>query len=127
MIKKEWNFCYESGIIEELTTTEQELVQQARQAATEAYAPYSHFRVGCALELTDGTILTGNNQENASYPCGICAERTTLHYAQPHHRSRESKWLDIESAATLRFVSSIPARSRKQAGFPLAHHHGRKP
>ena len=85
MIKKEWIFCYESGTIEELTAAEQELVHRARRAAADAYAPYSHFRVGCALELTDDTVLTGNNQENASYPCGICAERTTLHHAQAIH------------------------------------------
>jgi cytidine deaminase len=50
-----------------------------------AYAPYSSFRVGAAIRLADGKIMTGNNQENASYPCGLCAERVALFYAQAQY------------------------------------------
>ncbi|MCB0763187.1 MAG: cytidine deaminase, partial [Flavobacteriales bacterium] len=50
-------------------------------AASRAYAPYSNFHVGAALRLADGTVVSGNNQENASFPAGICAERTALHAA----------------------------------------------
>ena len=54
------------------------LLEAARQATENAYAPYSKFRVGAAVRLTNGQILTGSNQENASFPAGICAERVTL-------------------------------------------------
>ena len=49
-----------------------------KQLQKKAYAPYSHFNVGAAALLTDGKIVTGTNQENASYPVGICAERVLL-------------------------------------------------
>jgi cytidine deaminase len=54
------------------------LLEAARQATGSAYAPYSRFRVGAALRLSNGNILTGSNQENASFPAGICAERVVL-------------------------------------------------
>jgi cytidine deaminase len=55
-----------------------QLLEAARQATGHAYAPYSNFRVGAALRLSDGSIITGSNQENASFPAGICAERVAL-------------------------------------------------
>ena len=61
-----------------LSDADKELILEARKATENAYAPYSGFRVGAAGRLKDGTILTGTNQENASYPVGICAERTLL-------------------------------------------------
>jgi cytidine deaminase len=54
------------------------LLEAAKKAASHAYAPYSKFRVGAAVRLADGQIVSGSNQENASYPAGICAERVTL-------------------------------------------------
>lgn len=54
------------------------LLDQARQAALHAYAPYSGFRVGAALRLTSGEIVTGTNVENVSYGLTICAERSAL-------------------------------------------------
>jgi cytidine deaminase len=56
----------------------QSLFDQAQQAAQNAYAPYSHFRVGAALRLTNGEIVTGTNVENVSYGLTICAERSAL-------------------------------------------------
>jgi len=55
-----------------------QLVETAVKAAQNAYIPYSHYRVGAALRASDGTIYTGCNVENASYPASICAERTAL-------------------------------------------------
>ena len=65
----------------QLADKDNELIMKAREAAKSAYAPYSGFRVGAAVLLQNGTIITGNNQENAAYPSGLCAERTALFYA----------------------------------------------
>ncbi|MCC2545075.1 cytidine deaminase [Hymenobacter sp. BT175] len=62
----------------ELTSAEALVWQQARAATDHAYAPYSHFHVGAALLLEDGSVFQGTNQENAAYPSGLCAERTAL-------------------------------------------------
>jgi cytidine deaminase len=62
--------------------TDEELVELARDAALKAYAPYSRFQVGCAVESTDGDVVTGANMENACYRLGICAEQSALAAAQ---------------------------------------------
>lgn len=56
----------------------QELITAAELATEKAHAPYSNFKVGAALLMDDGSVITGANQENASYPAGICAERAAL-------------------------------------------------
>jgi cytidine deaminase len=58
--------------------SDQELYEQAKDAAAGAYAPYSQFNVGAAVLLRDGRVITGVNVENASYPLGMCAERCAL-------------------------------------------------
>ena len=58
--------------------TNEELLKLAEQASRNSYSPYSHFRVGAALECADGTIFTGCNVENSAYGCSICAERTAM-------------------------------------------------
>lgn len=67
---------------QELTADDRELVDRAIKATENAYAPYSHFYVGAAIRLQDGTIFTGANQENAAFTSGTCAERATLFAAQ---------------------------------------------
>lgn len=62
--------------------TEEELVERARKAALRAYAPYSCFQVGCAVESVDGEVVTGANMENACYRLGVCAEQSALTAAQ---------------------------------------------
>ena len=57
------------------------LMEEAKAARLKAYAPYSNFLVGAAILLDNGNVVTGNNQENASYPSGLCAERTAIYYA----------------------------------------------
>jgi cytidine deaminase len=62
--------------------TDQDLVEAAREAALNAYAPYSRFSVGCAIESVDGAVATGVNVENACYRLGVCAEQSALSAAQ---------------------------------------------
>lgn len=62
--------------------TDQDLIAAARTAALRAYAPYSRFSVGCAIESVDGEIVTGANMENACYRLGVCAEVSALTAAQ---------------------------------------------
>ena len=62
----------------ELNSIDLILLERARSITKSAYAPYSNFNVGAAAQLIDGTIVTATNQENASYPVGICAERVLL-------------------------------------------------
>ena len=57
------------------------LMNHAIKARNNAYAPYSNFNVGAAILLDSGEIISGSNQENASYPSGLCAERTAIYYA----------------------------------------------
>lgn len=79
MKKERFEFDYELyDSIDELSAADAELLEAARQATVHAYAPYSHFHVAAAARLVDGEIVTGTNQENASYPVGICAERVLL-------------------------------------------------
>lgn len=63
---------------EELVPGDLELVQAAREAALNAYAPYSGFSVGAAVRLESGRIISGTNVENAAFPAGICAERNAM-------------------------------------------------
>ncbi len=58
--------------------TKKELYDKALKATENSYAPYSHFHVGAAVLTEDGSVYTGCNIENASYPAGICAERTAM-------------------------------------------------
>lgn len=65
----------------ELPEEDRALLTMAHEAALRAYARYSNFQVGAALRMRDGRVVMGNNQENASFPAGTCAERTALHAA----------------------------------------------
>ena len=83
--------------LDELPDAEKKLIQLAKQATSKAYAPYSNFQVGTAVLLDNGEILTGNNQENAAFSSGLCAERVVLFYANA--RYPEAKVLTIAVAA----------------------------
>ena len=61
-----------------MTAADRELFERALTVAEHAYAPYSRFHVGAAVRTRDGRIFEGVNVENAAYPLGVCAERTTL-------------------------------------------------
>ena len=72
---------YRECQVEELSPHLQQLVQKAKEACERSYAPYSKFHVGAALLLDNREIVTGSNQENASFPAGTCAERCAVFYA----------------------------------------------
>lgn len=70
------------AVAKDKTMTDEQLLDLARAAATRAYAPYSSFHVGCAVESVDGQVVTGANMENACYRLGVCAEQSALTAAQ---------------------------------------------
>ena len=67
--------------LSELSDEEKFWIDSAVISSKQAYAPYSELNVGAAVILANGQIITGNNQENAAYPSGLCAERVALFYA----------------------------------------------
>jgi cytidine deaminase len=68
--------------VKDKSMTDEQLLDLARTAAAKAYAPYSNFHVGCAVESVDGQVVTGANMENACYRLGLCAEQSALTAAQ---------------------------------------------
>lgn len=79
--KKEF-FIYETyDAVVELEEKDRLLLEEADKICKTAYANYSNFKVGAAVRLKSGKIITGNNQENAAYPSGLCAERVAMFYA----------------------------------------------
>jgi len=85
--------------LDELPHDVQQLMQQTFEARDRAYAPYSKFHVGAAILLENGKVITGNNQENASYPSGLCAERTAIYYAGANYPGTGIKIMAISAKA----------------------------
>ena len=83
------------------------LMHKAFEAREKAYAPYSKFHVGAAILLDNGEIVTGNNQENASYPSGLCAERTAIYYAGSQYPDTKIVRMAI-SASSKKKPTTIP-------------------
>jgi cytidine deaminase len=77
----------EYNSLEELNLSDKELVVAAREAAHNAYAPYSKFKVGSAVRLESGIIVRGANVENAAFPSGMCAERNALSFSASNYPS----------------------------------------
>ena len=79
------NISYEHYTLDTLPTSDSELVKAAFEATTQAYAPFSGFKVGAAARLRSGEIITAANCESEVFPSGLCAERSLLyHYATNH-------------------------------------------
>ena len=91
---------------EELSEEERRLVDAAKEATARSYAPYSRFHVGAAALLANGIIVSGSNQENAAYPSGTCAERTTLFYANSQYPDQPVKALAIAARNASGFLDS---------------------
>ena len=97
---------------EELGSEEKCLVDAARKAAAGAYAPYSHFHVGAAILLDDGTVVTGANQENAAYPSGTCAERSACYYAGANYPGVKFKMIAVTALDKDMKEPSLPTAPR---------------
>lgn len=98
LVREELRIAYELiDNLAELAEEEQKLLQEAYSAAENAYAPYSKFHVGCAVLLKNGEIFTGNNQENAAYPSGLCAERVALFHIGSINRHREIQSIAVRA------------------------------
>lgn len=113
-IKKEVSLTILSAA--ELSKGQTELVKQAKEAAKKAYSPYSNFQVGAALRLKDGSIVRGNNQENSSYPTGLCAERVAIFAANAANPDAEYTSIAITAKKTdsREFISVTPCGSCRQ-------------
>ena len=85
----------------ELSTEDKMLMNKAIEARGNAYAPYSKFHVGAALLLDNGEIVLGNNQENAAYPSGMCAERVAIWQAGSLFPGVKIKKLAISASSTI--------------------------
>lgn len=90
--------------MDELSQSDRELVSAAMEATKGSYAPYSKFRVGAAARLANGLVFTGANQENAAYPSGLCAERTTLFAANAQYPDQPVLALAIAARKGYRFM-----------------------
>jgi cytidine deaminase len=98
-MQREININFEA--IENYTTLseiEKKLFDAAMNIRKIAYAPYSKFLVGCAILLENGEIYTGTNQENAAYPSGLCAERTTIFWTAANFPDQKIKKLFVIGA-----------------------------
>jgi cytidine deaminase len=115
------------GSVKDLSPADQELVLAAHEAALMAYAPYSKFLVGAALRTKDGVVVIGSNQENASFPAGICAERTALHSAMAQDPTAivETMAIVVPSVTDQRPVT--PCGICRQALLEQEQRQGRKP
>lgn len=108
MRKFQINIPVAEAAFDELSAEDRRLVEAAKEATKTSYAPYSRFHVGAALLLADGAIVTGSNQENAAYPSGTCAERTTAFYASAAHPGVPFKKLAIAAWTRLHCDDSCP-------------------
>jgi cytidine deaminase len=85
--------------LNELSEEDKQLLLLARQAASRAYAPYSNFKVGAAIQMGNGNVVEGSNQENSSYPVGSCAERTALFFTSSQYPGEKILSIAIASQA----------------------------
>jgi len=83
--------------IDELDPADKALIEKASDALLQAYAPYSNFKVGAAILLDNGEIILGNNQENAAYPTGLCAERVALFFAGANYPATKIKTIAVSA------------------------------
>jgi len=91
-----------------------QLVEAAQNAAKQAYAPYSKFMVGASVLTEDNQIITGNNQENAVYPSGLCAERVAMFYTVSNHPEKCIKAIAIVANKNDSWKAALPCGGCRQ-------------
>ncbi len=99
---------------DQLDEQDKSLVKAALDSAARAYAPYSHFNVGAAVASSNGEIITGNNQENAAYPSGLCAERIALFSAFSNRPDIQVTAIAIVANRNGKAKSAFPCGSCRQ-------------
>ena len=82
---REWHSTVSVWNVDDLDAADRELLREAHEAASKAYAPYSQFLVGGAVRLDNGMVVRGSNQENMAYPSGMCGERVAVFAAGAQH------------------------------------------
>lgn len=95
--------------LEDLDHKDQTLMRSAIEARKNAYAPYSNFLVGAAVLLENGTVVIGSNQENASYPSGLCAERVAVFHAGSKYPGTTIKSIAITAMSRNHLVDTPAA------------------
>lgn len=108
---------YES--LNQLDENDRVLLKKSLEARKNAYAPYSKFNVGAALRLESGVIVLGSNQENASYPSGLCAERVAVFYAGAQYPgvSINTLAISVNSSSNEDIEPAAPCGNCRQAIF----------
>lgn len=114
----------EYGQLTDLAAADKQLMEAAIEAQEQAYAPYSHFSVGAAVRLANGTIVRGNNQENAAYPSGLCAERVALFYAAAQYPNQAVEAIAI-TAPSAHDEPASPCGACRQVMAEYEHLHHR--
>jgi cytidine deaminase len=111
--------------VDELNGEDKKLVAEARDSVKKAYAPYSHFYVGAAVLLDNGTIVKGNNQENAAYPTGLCAERVAIFAAGANYPGIKMKAIAITASSNEFLIDKpvAPCGACRQAIAEYEHLH----
>lgn len=109
--------------IDDLPPSERELLEIAINARKDAYAPYSNFQVGAAVLLENGEVVIGNNQENASFPSGLCAERVAVFYAGAKYPGMPIKKIAISASSNHHTVETpaAPCGNCRQAIMEYEH------
>ena len=131
MVKKQIMIEYEEFVsVEEMSAADRDLCRAAVEALDGSYAPYSHFHVGAAVRLSDGTIVRGANQENAAYPSGICAERTAMFAAGANYPDKDMESIAVAARQDGRLCSDpaapcgacrqVMAQYQTKSGKPLS-------
>ena len=113
---------------DELSEADKQLLEVAKRKTQDSYSPYSHFCVGAAALLEDGTIIGGCNQENAAYPSGLCAERSALFAAGAQHPDQPVVELAIACYTDGHFTKEpgSPCGACRQVMIETEHRYGGK-
>ena len=112
--------------MEELSHDDRLLVESAMKATAKSYSPYSHFCVGAALLLADGSVVTGANQENAAFPSGLCAERTAIFAAQAQHPDQPVRAIAVAARSESGYTAKpiAPCVAWLQVSLEVEHRYG---